>query len=189
MQLLFEQIPFTTDYKGQRDRITIELLYTTGMRRAELAGLTLKSLNLFNNTLKIEGKGTKQRIIPLLPQTAKNLQQYLDSRQQTFGTDSPNALLLSNKGQPIYAEWIYRTVKKYLGLITTQTYRGPHLLRHTFATHLLNNGAELNDIKTLLGHANLNATQIYTHNTIEKMKQHYQRAHPKAQEQKKDNDQ
>jgi integrase/recombinase XerC len=180
---LLQQLPFSDDFAGKRDAIAIELLYATGLRSAELLSLCDQMLNFANNTLKIVGKGTKQRVIPLLPHTIQRLQQYISLRNNTFpelaAADNP-PLLITDKGKAMYPRLLHRIVTRYLALATTAEYRGPHLLRHTFATQLLNEGADLNAIKDLLGHSNLAATQHYTHNTIEKIRQQYAQAHPKA---------
>lgn len=183
LQTLLDQLPFTDDFTGKRDELIIELLYATGMRVGELLSLNEETLNFANNTLKITGKGTKQRVIPLINRTIEKVKRYISLRNDTFTdiqTTRATPLIVTDKGKPAYPRLIHRIVTRYLSLIITNSYKGPHLLRHTFATHLLNEGADLNAIKELLGHSNLAATQIYTHNSIEKMKQQYKQAHPKA---------
>ncbi|MDX1943111.1 MAG: tyrosine-type recombinase/integrase [Saprospiraceae bacterium] len=181
MEQLFANVEFPNDYSGQRDRFLLELLYTTGMRRSELIHLKTTDVDLGRSVLRVLGKGNKERLIPFGEAIRKELLQYLDIRKLTF----PNAdthLFLTDKGTPLYPKLVYNVVKRYLSLVTTVEQRSPHVLRHSFATHLLDHGADLNAIKELLGHANLAATQIYTHNSIEKLRQVYEQAHPKAKQ-------
>ncbi|MFN8346427.1 MAG: tyrosine-type recombinase/integrase [Spirosomataceae bacterium] len=180
LQLLFEEITFTDDFEGIRDRLVIELLYGTGMRLAELLSLSDSDLNFYDQTLKVLGKRNKERIIPIYKGLVDLIKKYQNSKQEHFPGASAEVLILTNKGEPAYSVLIQRIVKKYLSAITSLQKRSPHILRHTFATHLLNNGADLNSIKDLLGHSSLAATQVYTHNTIEKLKKIYKQAHPKA---------
>ena len=149
------------------------------MRRAELLGLQLASFHLSNKTLKVLGKGNKERLIPIQVELCMLLQEYIKERSNIESLSHSHILTFEN-GKPLYEKYIYVTVKKYLSLITTVDKKSPHVLRHTFATHILNKGADLNAVKELLGHANLSATQVYTHNTIEKLKEVYKKAHPKA---------
>lgn len=179
---LLDRLTFPEDYAGQRDKMILELLYGTGIRRAELMGLRLQDIDWSSALLRVHGKRDKERLIPLSAQLLKLLQRYLETRDTEFGSDVPNRLFLTNQGKPLYPKLVYNTVKRYLSYITTNEQRGPHMLRHSFATHLSENGADLNAIKTLLGHSNLAATQIYTHNSIERLKKVYQQAHPKGEE-------
>ena len=176
MTTLLDKIEFTKDFAGLRDKVVIELLYTTGIRRSELLGLTTKSIDWAESSLKVLGKRKKERIIPLLPECASLIKEYLQEREKISQCDF---LIETDTGEKPYANLIYRIVHKYLGEVTTIDKKSPHVLRHSFATHLLNNGADINDIKELLGHANLSATQIYTHNSFEKLKKVYQQAHPR----------
>ena len=176
MTTLLDKIEFANDFAGLRDKVVIELLYTTGIRRSELLGLTLKSIDWAESSLKVLGKRKKERIIPLLPECASLIKEYLHEREKISQCDF---LIETDTGEKPYANLIYRIVQKYLGEVTTIDKKSPHVLRHSFATHLLNNGADINDIKELLGHANLSATQIYTHNSFEKLKKVYQQAHPR----------
>lgn len=176
MTTLLDKIEFTKDFVGLRDKVVIELLYTTGIRRSELLGLTTKSIDWAESSLKVLGKRKKERIIPLLPECASLIKEYLHEREKISQCDF---LIETDTGEKPYANLIYRIVHKYLGEVTTIDKKSPHVLRHSFATHLLNNGADINDIKELLGHANLSATQIYTHNSFEKLKKVYQQAHPR----------
>ena len=176
MTTLLDKIEFTKDFVGLRDKVVIELLYTTGIRRSELLGLTTKSIDWAESSLKVLGKRKKERIIPLLPECASLIKEYLQEREKISQCEF---LIETDTGEKPYANLIYRIVHKYLGEVTTIDKKSPHVLRHSFATHLLNNGADINDIKELLGHANLSATQIYTHNSFEKLKKVYQQAHPR----------
>ncbi|WP_428668519.1 tyrosine-type recombinase/integrase [Runella sp.] len=176
--VLFEEMEFTPDFEGIRDRLILELLYGTGMRLAELLTLKDQDINYYDLTLKVEGKRSKQRIVPIYKNLADLIKKYQSSKEEQFpGT---NILILTNKGEPAYPILVQRIVKKYLSAVTSLQKRSPHVLRHTFATHLLNNGADLNSIKDLLGHSSLAATQVYTHNSIEKLKKIFKQSHPKA---------
>lgn len=177
---LFQQINFGEGFSGLRDKLILEILYATGMRRAELMGLTNRSVDLKSCQLKVLGKGNKERIIPFENHLQILIKQYNSEKNKTFEIMNHDFLLVTDDGEKMYPQFVYRTVKKYLSLITTVEKKSPHILRHTFATHLLNNGAEINAIKELLGHASLAATQVYTHNTIDKLKEIYKQAHPKA---------
>lgn len=181
MKDLFDRLGEATEYEGFRDRIIIELLYVTGIRRAELIGLKKSDLDLDQGHLKVMGKGKKQRLVPLSRSMSDHLFEYLKVLDQTFDFETP-FLFLTGKGKKMYPKLVYLIVKNNLSLVTSIEQKSPHVLRHSFATHLSNNGAELNAIKELLGHSNLSATQIYTHNTIDRLKEIYQNAHPKAKE-------
>ena len=182
LEFLFEQIEFGTDYKGVRDNTILELLYQTGLRRSELINLTDRDLDLEQLTIKVLGKGNKERLVPISHKLRDILQAYMTVRNANFPLELFNILFLTEKGKKLYPKKVYSIVKHYLSLITTEEQRSPHVLRHSFATHLSNNGADLNAIKELLGHSSLAATQVYTHNSIERLKQIYQQAHPKAKE-------
>ncbi len=177
MESLFASEDFTDDFAGYRDRIIMELLYGTGMRLSELIDLEIKDLELEARIVRVTGKRGKERLIPVSGLLVGFLKEYLVQRSPEEPT---NALILTDSGKAAYPVFIQRTVKKYLSGVTTLSQKSPHVLRHTYATHLLNRGADLNAIKELLGHANLAATQIYTHNSIEKLKKTHQQAHPKA---------
>ena len=177
---LLDNYEFGNDFSGIRNRTIIEMLYFTGMRRAELIGLTLADVDLPSGQLKVTGKRNKQGIIPVIDSFRARLEEYLVIRGATFGSDSGGWFFLTDSGNRLYDKFVYNTVKRYLAMVTTIDKKSPHVLRHTFATHMLNHGADLNSIKELLGHANLSATQIYTHNTFEKLKEVYKQAHPRA---------
>ncbi len=180
MDELFNEIGFEEGFDGIRDKLLLDILYQTGIRRAELIGLKDQDIDLYNLSLKVLGKRNKERIIPISLSLKRNLETYFQVKK-TEGLLSPY-LLVNKKNIPLKENHIYKTVKHYLGIITTLDKKSPHVLRHTFATHLLNNGADINAVKELLGHANLSATQIYTHNTIEKLKKTYKQAHPRSGE-------
>ncbi len=180
MTRLFDHHRFSDDFFGLRDRLILELLYGTGMRRAELVALQDSSVNLQKKQLKVLGKRNKERLIPVTGSVANLVAGYLAAKKEHFGTLPTPALIVTDKGGPCYPMLIYRTVTKYLGGVISAEKKSPHVLRHTYATHLLNNGADLNAVKELLGHASLAATQVYTHNSLEKLKKVFQQAHPKA---------
>lgn len=167
-----------TDFVKARDRLIIDLLYSSGLRRSELVGLKISSIDFGMQRIKVLGKRNKERIIPLSIGMVSAIKNYLLLKESTFSEQSPYLITTSKGGKP-YPELIYRIVNKELKGIT-ESKKSPHVLRHTFATHMLNNGASINVIKELLGHANLSATQIYTHNTIEQLKSVYSKAHPRA---------
>ncbi|MCI5057978.1 MAG: tyrosine-type recombinase/integrase [Flavobacteriales bacterium] len=166
-----------SDEKDIRNRLILELLYCTGIRRNELINIRVADLDLVSNEILIRGKGNKQRKIPLLPEIKKTIQNYLNIRSDSV---QKSLYLFEIDGKPLYPKLVYRIVNEYLQNIGTLTKKSPHTLRHTFATHLLNRGADLNSIKELLGHASLASTQVYTHNSIEKLKSIYKLAHPRA---------
>jgi integrase/recombinase XerC len=177
---LLDNYEFGTDFPGIRNRTVIEMLYLTGMRRAELIGLKNNDVDISAATIKVTGKRNKQRIIPIVRSFIKRIEEYIKVRDEFFPSDHESWFFLTNKGNKLYDKYVYNTVKCYLTMVTTIEKRSPHVLRHTFATHMLNHGADLNSIKELLGHVNLSATQIYTHNTFEKLKKVYKQAHPRA---------
>ena len=175
---LFNHISFEEGYPGSRNRMLLELLYSTGMRRSEAIRLRVEDVDLGRMVVLVHGKGGKDRLIPISRELAENLQAYLLEREQAFPTGG--FLFLTEKGAPLYPKLVYNIVHKYLSMVTSNEQRGPHVLRHSFATHLSENGASLEAIKALLGHASLASTQVYTHNSIERLQQVYQKAHPKA---------
>jgi integrase/recombinase XerC len=159
----------------------MEFLYLTGVRLSELIGLRWRDINLIEDQVKVLGKRSKERIIPLTRVLKQNIIMYSKVFEERFSKLEGNAyFIVSNRGDQAYSMMIYRIVRHYLDLFAQNTRRSPHLLRHTFATHLLNKGADLNAVKDLLGHASLAATQVYTHNSLEKLKAVFEQAHPKA---------
>ena len=179
MNDLFEKVDFSNDFSGVRDKLILEVFYATGIRLSELIEIQETDVSFHNNTLKVLGKRNKERIIPFTKRMKEQLLIYLQMKNKN-GFEAEKRLFVTDRGGKMYPRMVYRIVNKYLGLVTTLTKKSPHILRHTFATHMLNRGADLNAIKEFLGHANLAATQIYTHNTVEKLKKIYQQAHPRA---------
>lgn len=179
MQVLLQHVEFPDTWDGRTGKLIIELLYNTGIRQAELIGLKEMYVSKNNSTIKVLGKGNKERIIPVSNQLMDCIQEYLTAKKKYKEVDTGYLLLLKN-GKKLYPRYVYNVVNRYLNLITTIDKKSPHVLRHTFATHLMDGGADLNAVKELLGHSSLAATQIYTHNTIEKLKDIHKKAHPKA---------
>jgi len=179
-QMLDDKEIFTPDFKGTRDKLVIETLFGTGIRLSELMGLKETDINVYEGTLKVLGKRNKQRIIPINNELKNLIAEYTELKKNQKFDNNSLTLLVTDKGADAYPKLIYLIVQKYLSYISTQNKKSPHVLRHTFATTLLNRGADLNAIKELLGHANLSATQIYTHNSVERLKSIYKLAHPKA---------
>jgi integrase/recombinase XerC len=171
---------FDDTFEGYRDKLVLEFLYGTGIRLAELIGINENDLNLTGKTVRVTGKGNKERMVPLHDTLCQSITHYLEKKKSEFPDNNTSKLLVTKKAFPLYPKLVYRIVKKYLGLVTTSEHTSPHVLRHSFATHLLNKGADLNAIKDLLGHTSLAATQVYTHNSIEKLKSIFDKAHPKA---------
>lgn len=163
-----------------RDLLILELLYDTGIRLSELIGLLEKDIDYQNLSIKVTGKRNKQRIIPISIGLSKMLKRFLQLKGDFFRGVDTRYLFVSDKGTKLYPMFVYRLVRIHLSAVTTANKRSPHVLRHSFATHMLNNGADINSIKEILGHANLAATQIYTHTTFEKLKEIYKQAHPRA---------
>jgi len=178
---VFEENDFPDDFEGIRNRLIIELFYTTGMRRAELISLTISNVDFANKSLKVIGKRNKERIIPLLPCTISLLIIYQQLIKATFENLNSEVLILSKKGNKISESFVYRLINDYFSSVSQKVKKSPHVLRHTFATHLLNNGADLNSVKELLGHASLSSTQIYTHSSLAELKKIYEGAHPRSQ--------
>ena len=179
MDKIMLEIPFTDDFEGTRDKLMIELLYATGIRRAELVNLKCTDFNTATHTLKVLGKRNKERLLPLLPTMTELLQKYLKLRDQLKSITDTSHLFLTKGGLKIYETLVYRTINKYFSLVSPKVKKSPHILRHTFATHLLNRGADLNSVKELLGHSSLASTQVYTHNSIAELKKVHLNAHPR----------
>jgi len=180
MENVLQQISFMTDFEGHRDKLMIELLYTTGIRRSELINLKLTDVNLSRNTILVLGKRNKERIVPLLPSTKDLFFQYLNERKNLEQIFDQRFVFLSKAGLKIYETLVYRVINKYLSEVSSKVKKSPHILRHTFATHLLNKGADLNSVKELLGHSSLASTQVYTHNSIAELKKVHSASHPRS---------
>jgi len=179
-QMLDNGEVFSNDFKGVRDKLVIEMLFGTGMRLAEMIGIKESDINTYEGTVKVLGKRNKERILPLNHELRLLLDRYAGLKKSENFSNNSVTLIVTDKGANAYPKLIYLIVHKYLSHISTQNKKSPHVLRHTFATSLLNAGADLNAIKELLGHASLGATQIYTHNSVERLKSIYKLAHPKA---------
>ena len=181
MELLFEEVSFENGFEGFRDRLILELLYGSGIRLSEMIGLKDADISFYNHTITVLGKRKKERMIPITPHLSKLIKEYQNLKSEYLTTKTPNhCLIVTDKGEEAYPVFIQRIVKKHLSAVTSLQQKSPHVLRHTYATHLLNNGADLNAIKDLLGHKSLAATQVYTHNSIEKLKRVFEQSHPKA---------
>ncbi|MCD6658899.1 MAG: tyrosine-type recombinase/integrase [Lentimicrobium sp.] len=176
---LYSQDEHETDFSIRRDHLILELLYGTGIRLSELTGLKISDVDFGSQTIKVTGKRNKQRIVPLGNKLLEVIQAYLEERNKLAETGTEE-IILTDKGKKAYSVFIYRKVTRYLGEAGVKGRKSPHVLRHTFATHMLNAGADLNAIKELLGHASLAATQVYTHVSVEKLKSIYKQAHPRA---------
>ena len=179
INFLIDEIDFSNDFEGVRDHLIVSLFYYTGMRLSELIGLKEDSLDIKEFKIKVLGKRNKERIIPLHSKVIDLIEQYLEARILQLNGEKTPFLFITNKNKKLYPKLVYNVVNKAIAQVSTIDQKSPHILRHTFATHMLNNGADLNAIKELLGHANLAATQIYTHNSFEKLKKAYQQSHPR----------
>lgn len=177
---LFTNSHFKDGFEGMRDKLVLELFYVTGMRLSEMISLKYPNIDLKKAEIKVLGKRNKERIIPVTYNTVELIRAYMAETEIVFGDKTKDAFILTDRGEPAYPRMIQRLVQKYLNGATSLEKKSPHILRHTFATHMLNNGADLNAVKELLGHANLAATEVYTHNTYEKLKSIYKQAHPRA---------
>lgn len=181
MSALFSKVHFGEDFEGKRDELIMRLLYETGIRLSELIGLKHGDVDRHAMTIKVLGKRNKERIIPVSPALSEAIGDFEAVKgKEGFGLEMGNHLLITNKGENLYPKFVRRKVNRYLSMVTTLDKKSPHILRHTFATHMLNNGADLNAVKELLGHASLVATQVYTHNTIDKLKNIHEQAHPRG---------
>ena len=177
---LFNYIEFPETCEGKTDQLLLMIFYQTGIRLSELINLKESQVDKSNSSIKVLGKGNKERVIPVNNKLLRQIDDYI-SEKKIFPEESKNTLLLVNKkGKQLYPKYVYNVVKKYLGDVSTNERKSPHVLRHSFATHLTNNGADINAIKELLGHASLASTQIYTHNSIDKLKEVHKLAHPKS---------
>ena len=174
MEDLFEEMNFPETFEGERDKLILDVFYMTGIRLIELININLSDIDFEKSTLKVIGKRNKERIIPLSHILLDKSKKYSENNNIN------NTLFVTVKGVKLTPKKVYGIVNKYLSMISSLEKRSPHVLRHTFATHMLNNGADINAIKEILGHSNLSATQIYTHNTIDRLKSIYKQAHPRA---------
>lgn len=179
LQDVFEFNSYSNDFEGIRNQLIIELFYTTGIRRAEMINLALNNVDTTQKTIKVIGKRNKERIIPLLNCTIELIEAYKHERNHLEGVNQKEMLILSKNGNKVSESFVYRLINEYFSTVSQKTKKSPHVLRHSFATHLLNNGADLNSVKELLGHASLSSTQIYTHSSLAELKKVYQEAHPR----------
>lgn len=179
MSELLNSIPFEDNFEGLRDRLIIELFYATGIRRSELINLEMTDLDLPNRTIKVLGKRNKERIIPLLAGMVHLFEAYLSLRDELTGASETQAVFLTSRCNKIYETLVYRIINGYFSKVSSKVKKSPHILRHTFATHMLSQGADLNSVKELLGHSSLASTQVYTHNSIAELKKVHSRAHPR----------
>jgi len=180
IEKLMKEVEFPEGYEGLRDKMILELFYGTGMRRNELINLKETDIDSYNSQIKVLGKGNKERLIPIHNSLLASVKGFMAEKKKLLEEPATNYLIVDENGKKMMPATVYSIVKKYLNLVTTVDKKSPHVLRHTFATHLMNNGADINAVKELLGHTSLAATQVYTHNTIDKLKEIYRQAHPKA---------
>lgn len=180
MSRLFDPIRFANDWMGKTEKLILEILYQTGIRKSELINLQEGHIDWGNHTIKVLGKGNKERIIPVSAGLTESMNNYSKEKKEIFESLPHPNLLVGKKGLPLDPKQVYIIVRKYLTQITTIEKKSPHILRHSFATHIANNGAPLQAVKELLGHSSLAATQVYTHTSIEKLKDVHKKAHPKA---------
>ncbi|WP_044403516.1 tyrosine-type recombinase/integrase [Lacinutrix sp. Hel_I_90] len=178
--IAIDELHHDDDFQGIRNKLIIELFYSTGIRRIELVNLKLSDIDMANNLLKVLGKRNKERYVPLLNTVIKTIKLYLDKRQALEVITDKDTFFLTNKGVKIYETLVYRIINDYFSQASNKVKKSPHILRHSFATHLLNQGADLNAVKELLGHSSLAATQVYTHNSIAELKKVYSKAHPRS---------
>lgn len=180
IKTMFAYLPFPDNWRGDTDRLLLQLFYETGMRLSELVNLKESQLDFSKKVIKVLGKGNKERVVPVNASLIEAMKGYQQAKKREIENPDPVYFFVLEKGKKLYPKYVYLAVNQYLSQVTTLNKKSPHILRHTFATHLTNNGADLNAVKELLGHSSLAATQIYTHNTIEKLKEAHKKAHPKA---------
>ena len=180
MNIVLDELALETDFEGLRNKLIVELFYATGIRRIELIQIKLSDIELHNKTLKVLGKRNKERYIPLINSVIDSLNAYMTERNSLSFIKDKNHLFLTKKGLKIYETLVYRIINDYFSKASSKVKRSPHILRHSFATHLLNQGANLNAVKELLGHSSLAATQVYTHNSIAELKKVYSNTHPRS---------
>ncbi|QZT37028.1 tyrosine-type recombinase/integrase [Halosquirtibacter xylanolyticus] len=179
MDNLLDHDWFSSDFSGLRDRAILHVFYGTGMRLSELVGLQIQNIDLSQKKMKVLGKGNKERIIPFNDELCHVVSSYLEARKSVFG-DLEGVLFLTDKGEQVYHKFVYRVVKRYLAKVSTVSKKSPHVLRHSYATHMMNSGADLRAIQELLGHASLASTEVYTHTTFEKLRKVYKQAHTRG---------
>jgi integrase/recombinase XerC len=177
---LFRHIEFPETWKGKTDHLLLKIFYQTGIRLAELINLKKSQVDASNSNIKVIGKGNKERVIPVNNDLINDILFYIKSKESSTGDVDAQHVLTNSKGKKLYPKYVYNAVKFYLNTVTTNNRKSPHILRHSFATHLINNGADINAVKELLGHTSLASTQIYTHNSIEKLKDIHKKTHPKS---------
>jgi integrase/recombinase XerC len=177
--MVLNNLKFPEGFEGIRDKLIIDLFYTTGIRRIELISLKMQNIDLHNRTLKVLGKRNKERILPIVPVIASQIEKYLVERTQLEVIKDSEFFFLMLKGVKLNDSFVYRLINYYFSNVSEKVKKSPHILRHTFATHLLNNGADLNSVKELLGHASLASTQVYTHSSLSELKKVYGQAHPR----------
>ena len=171
---------FTNDYKGVLQKSIIAFFYFTGVRRIELINIKESDISLESSTIKVMGKRSKERIIPILPKLKKSLKEYREIKSKFTGNTSAEYLFISKNGKQLSEKFVYRTVNEYFKLVSPKIKKAPHVLRHSFATHLINEGADINSVKELLGHSSLSATQVYSHTSMERIKEVFKNSHPRA---------
>ncbi|APA63419.1 tyrosine-type recombinase/integrase [Maribacter sp. 1_2014MBL_MicDiv] len=180
MEKVLSEIEYADDFEGARDELLIHVLYVTGMRRAEVISLKMSDVDFANMTIKVLGKRNKERLVPMLLETKEKFKIYLDNRKGLKEINDGSYMFLTLSGNKLYETLVYRLIKKYFREVSSKVKTSPHILRHTFATHLLNKGADLNAVKELLGHSSLASTQVYTHNSIAELKKVHAKAHPRG---------
>ena len=171
---------FKSDYKGVLQKTIISFFYFTGVRRIELINLKTSDINMNSYTIRITGKRNKERIIPMLPKLKESINEYLKIKSQEFNNVISDYLFISKSGIQLSEKYVYRTVNEYFKLVSPKVKKAPHVLRHSFATHLINEGADINSVKELLGHSSLSATQVYSHTSMERIKEVFKNSHPRA---------
>jgi len=181
VDLVLNQIQYPAGFEGTRDKLVIDLFYTTGIRRSELINLLLRNVNISSKTIKVIGKRNKERIIPLMPILENQIRLYLSERANIEQIKDDEFFFLTLKGIKLSDSFVYRIINHYFSHVSEKVKKSPHILRHTFATHLLNNGADINSVKELLGHSSLASTQVYTHSSLAELKKVYENAHPRNQ--------
>ena len=177
--MVLNQIAYKEGFEGIRDKLIIDLFYTTGIRRSELINLKVSNVDVFNNSIKVMGKRNKERIIPILPIISDQIRKYLAERPQILDVEKEEYFFKKLNGVKLNDSFVYRLINYYFSNVSEKVKKSPHILRHTFATHLLNNGADINSVKELLGHSSLASTQVYTHNSLAELQKVYNSAHPR----------